>query len=88
MTAAAQASPSVPIAEEQTKAMIRSAVLGTLKQRDRGERIQVHLLWDNHYRVNVIVGDAALSVTISKSYFLIVDGSGKIVTSSPALVAA
>ena len=88
MAAVAQAVPGAPIAEEQTKAMIRTAVLGTMKQRDRGERIQVHLLWDNHYRVNVIVGDAALSVTIAKSYFLIVDGSGKIVASTPALVAA
>jgi hypothetical protein len=88
MAAAAPVSPSVPIAEEQTKAMIRTVVLGTLKQRNCGERIQVHLLWDNHYRVNVVIGDAALSVTISKSYFLIVDGAGKIVASSPALVAA
>ncbi|HEX3314792.1 MAG TPA: hypothetical protein VHR72_07880 [Gemmataceae bacterium] len=88
MTAAAPATPGAPIADEQTKAMIRSAVLGSLKQRDRGERIQVHLLWENHYRVNVLVGDAALSVTIAKSYFLTVDGAGKIVACSPALVAA
>ena len=90
MAADVPASPGAPNAQEQIKATIRSAVLGSLKQRERaqGERIQVHLLWDNHYRVNVLVGDAALSVTIARSYFLIVDGAGKIVASTPALVAA
>jgi hypothetical protein len=88
MAAVAQGSPSVPVPEEQTKAMIRTLVQGTLKQRDRGERIQVHLLWDNHYRVNVLTGEAAIHLTIAKSYFLVLDVAGNIISSTPALIAA
>jgi hypothetical protein len=88
MTAAAQALPSGPNTEEQTKSMIRTVVLRSLKQQNRGDRIQVHLLWDNHYRVNVLVGDAAVNLSIAKSYFLVVDAAGNIVASTPAIVAA
>ena len=88
MAAAAQVSPSAPIPEEQTKAMIRTLVLGTMKQRDPGQRIQVHLLWDNHYRVNILVGEAAVHLTIAKSYFLVLDAAGNVIASTPALVAA
>jgi hypothetical protein len=88
MTAAAQGTPSGPNTEEQTKSMIRGVVLRSLKQSNRGDRIQVHLLWDNHYRVNVLVGDAAIQLSIAKSYFLVVDAAGNIVASTPAIVAA
>jgi hypothetical protein len=42
-------------------------------------------LWEDHYRVNVLVGPDAASARVANSYFLVVDGDGAIVTSTPRL---
>jgi len=49
------------------------------------QRLQVRSLWGDFFRVNVLVGDDAVSLKITASYFLRTDGEGKIVESSPAI---
>ena len=50
-------------------------------------RVQVRLLWGDHYRVNVFVGDAA-SCKVAHSFFLKADGNGKILASTPTIARA
>ena len=53
--------------------------------RPRGPyRVQVRPLWPDHYRVNVFIGDTA-SIRLAHSYFLVVDGEGNIVESTPKI---
>jgi hypothetical protein len=47
--------------------------------------MQVRRLWENRYRVNVIVGENAVSAKIAKSYFVKSDSDGNIVDSNPAM---
>jgi hypothetical protein len=46
---------------------------------------QVRPLWQDHYRVNVFVGVDASSAKIAHSYFLVVDGEGTIIASTPKI---
>jgi hypothetical protein len=45
--------------------------------------VQVRPLWDAYYRVNVLVGPDAASATIPHSYFVVADGDGNVLESSP-----
>lgn len=47
--------------------------------------VQVRKLWDAHYRVNVIVGANASSVKVAKSYFVVIDSKGNVVTATPKI---
>jgi hypothetical protein len=66
------------------EAVLRDKVMQVLGRPPGLHRTQVRLLWDDHYRVNVFVGDAA-SAKVAHSYFLKADGNGKILTSTPAI---
>jgi hypothetical protein len=46
-------------------------------------RAQVRRLWEGHYRVNVLSGPDPASTQIVGSYFLVVDGEGNILASTP-----
>ena len=48
-------------------------------------QVQVRRLWEDHYRVNVFVGMDAASAKVAHSYFLVADGDGKIVASTPQI---
>ena len=48
-------------------------------------KVQVKRLWDEHYRVNVLVGTDAASVLLAHSYFLVADSAGGIVSSVPRI---
>jgi hypothetical protein len=48
-------------------------------------KVQVRPLWENHYRVNVLVGPDAVSARVANSYFVKADGDGNIVESTPKL---
>jgi hypothetical protein len=48
-------------------------------------RVQVRKLWEDRYRVNIFVGVDAACATVAHSYFLVVDGDGKIVASNPKI---
>jgi len=47
--------------------------------------VQVKKLWENHYRANVVVGPDITSTAVVHSYFVVADGAGTIVTTSPSI---
>jgi hypothetical protein len=49
-------------------------------------RVQVRSLWEDFFRVNILVGEDAASLKVAQSYFLKTDGAGKILESTPAIV--
>jgi len=66
-------------------AVIGKHVLRTLGPPGDLLRVQVRQLWQDHYRANVFVGVDAASATIAHSYFLVADGNGNILASTPHL---
>ena len=48
-------------------------------------RIQVRRLWEDHYRVNVLVGTEVYSARIGHSYFLVMDAEDNIIRCMPPL---
>lgn len=76
--------------EEQLQAQHREAgiaqqVLDALGQPENLQRVQIRPLWEGRYRVNILVGLDTNSARVASSYFLVVDGKGSIVTSTPSL---
>jgi hypothetical protein len=47
--------------------------------------VDVRQLWEQHYRVNVLVGVNLASARVAHSYFLVTDGDGNVVTAEPKL---
>jgi hypothetical protein len=72
-------------APPQLNAVIGKQVMQRLGQPDNLQRVQVCRLWEDHYRVNVLVGADAASVKVAHSYFLEADGDGTILTSAPKI---
>ena len=66
-------------------ALIGKNVLFTLGQPDNFLRVQVKTLWDDFFRVNVLAGPDMASAKVAHSYFLHTDGSGNILSSTPAI---
>ena len=69
----------------QLNALISKNLMQTLGQPGELERVQVRHLWDDHYRVNVLIGPDAASARVANSYFVVADGDGNILTSTPQL---
>jgi hypothetical protein len=65
--------------------LIGGRVLRLLGAPDVPHCVQVWGLWEGHYRVNVLVGADAGSATVAHSFFLVADGEGNILTSSPEI---
>jgi len=70
---------------QERKAEIAKYVLVTLGHPDNLYNVQVRRLWKDHYRVNVLIGPDATSVTCAHSYFLVADGDGAIIASTPSI---
>ena len=70
---------------ETLNALIGQQVMHTLGEPDGLHRVQVRPLWENHYRVNVFVGVDAASTQVAHSYFLVADGDGNIIASTPTI---
>jgi hypothetical protein len=66
-------------------AAISTHVLKALGQPADGYRVVVRRLWDDHYRVNVLVGPDIMSTTIAHSYFLVTDGDGNVSGATPTI---
>jgi hypothetical protein len=71
--------------QEALNALIGEQVLHTLGEPAGLHKVSVRPLWANVYRVNVFVGPDAVSARIANSFFLNVDGDGKIVASTPKI---
>jgi hypothetical protein len=60
-------------------------VLHALGQAGPLYRVEVHRLWKEHYRVNVLVSAGTALVRIARSYFLVTDGDNNVLACTPAL---
>jgi hypothetical protein len=49
-------------------------------------RIDVHELWKDHYRVNIVIGEVdSFNWRIAHSYYVVADKDGKICATTPRL---
>ncbi|HEX4590806.1 MAG TPA: hypothetical protein VH120_12790 [Gemmataceae bacterium] len=48
-------------------------------------QIQVRPLWDERYRVNIVVGPHFASARVANSFFLKADEDGNVITSTPPI---
>jgi hypothetical protein len=70
---------------EALSAVIAEQVLHCLGEPGDLLRMQVRRLWDNSYRVNVLVGRDAASAKVANSYFVEADNDGNVVKSTPKI---
>jgi len=71
--------------QEALNALISEQVIHTLGEPASLLKVSVRPLWADVYRVNVFVGPDAVSARIANSFFLNVDGDGKIAASTPRI---
>jgi hypothetical protein len=72
-------------ARQQLDALIQKQVIAALGQPDERYSVQVRRLWEHCYRVNVVLAQGAGSPRIANSYFLVADGAGNILTTTPRI---
>lgn len=78
--------PATELGErEKLGALIGSRVLRELGEPDELLQVQVRQVWGAHYRVNVLTGLNSGSARVAHSYFIVADGDGNILESTPAL---
>jgi hypothetical protein len=70
---------------QRINAAIGKHVVRLLGQPGDLHTVQVRQLWDNHFRVNVFIGLDAGSLKLAHSYFLLTDGDGNILESTPEI---
>ncbi len=85
MTTNEQAEKSADSGENQRQRVttIGRRVLEGLGEPADLHRIDVRLLWADHYRVNVLLGTDVTSLRVQHSYFVVADSQGNIVTATP-----
>ena len=72
-------------ARQRLTAIIGRQVMRGLGQPGDLHRVQVRHLWQDCYRVNVVVGVDGPSPRVAHSYFLVADDGGNILESTPAI---
>lgn len=70
---------------QQRDALIERNVIRGLGQPRDLHKVQVRQVWQDHYRVNVLIGTDAACVRVAHSYFLVADGDGNIVAATPEI---
>ena len=70
---------------EKLNALIGGGVIRGLGTPDGMLLVQVRYLWDDHYRVNVLVGPDVVSAKVAHSFFLEADGEGNVIASVPTI---
>jgi hypothetical protein len=73
------------VEREKLSDLIREQVIHALGKPMDLRSVQVRKVWDDHYRVNVIVGVNAGSVRVANSYFLVIDSDGSLITATPKI---
>jgi hypothetical protein len=76
--------------QERQKRQRLTAVIAQHVLRALGEpgdlfQVQVRRVWEDHYRVNVLLGADAASTKVGHSYFLVADGDGNVVAAIPEI---
>jgi hypothetical protein len=82
--------PATPNKEDRQglDAVISKQVMLAMGPPAGSPKVQVHKLWEDHYRVNILIGNDATSTRIANSYFLVTDNAGNIVNSTPKITKA
>lgn len=70
----------------QLHAIIGEQVLHALGQPIGLQKVQVRCLWDDRYRVNVLIGTDVVSAVVAHSYFLVADHEGNIIAANPKIL--
>jgi hypothetical protein len=70
---------------EMLNTLIGEQVMHTLGEPGDLLKVQVRVLWENHYRVNIFIGGDAASARIADSYFVKAGSDGNIVESTPRI---
>lgn len=70
---------------ETLRGLIEQQVIRGLGEANGPHNVQVRMLWEDHYRVNVLIGNPTSPIRISNSYFIEADGDGRIVESNPRI---
>ncbi len=82
-----QQSLQAPGTQEQGRrerdALIGGHVLRRLGRPAALRGVHVRRLWEDHYRVNVLVGGDAASTRVLHSFFVVTDGDGNFLTATP-----
>ena len=65
--------------------LIREQVIDALGTPFNLRNVQVRRVWNDHFRVNVIVGMNAGSVRVANSYFLVVNSEGSLIAATPKI---
>jgi hypothetical protein len=71
--------------QEALNALVGKQVLHALGEPRDLLKVQVRPLWNGNYRVNIYVGANAACATMPFSYFVVADGEGGILDSSPKI---
>ena len=66
--------------------IVRSRVMAALGHPPGLYEVTVRPLWENHYRVNVLIGPDVTSVRIAHSYFVEAGDNGDILSATPKIV--
>ena len=75
-----------PDERETLDNLIREQVIHALGTPFNLRSVQVRKVWDDHYRVNVLVNVGAGTVRVANSYFLVIDGEGCLTAVTPKIV--
>jgi hypothetical protein len=70
---------------QQLNAVIGKQVIHALGEPGGRHQVQVRHLWNDCYRVNVLVGEDAQSARIAHSYFIVTDDAGTVLTATPTI---
>lgn len=70
---------------DKLRALIQKRITQMLGQPGNLMQVQVRLLWEDHYRVNFVVGVDAASARVAHSYFLHADNAGNIIATTPKI---
>jgi hypothetical protein len=68
---------------ETLHTLIGEQVIHSLGEPDDLLQLQVRWLWEDYFRVNVLIGRDITSFKIANSYFVKADSDGNIVESNP-----
>ncbi len=78
--------PGSEISERERIAMLVSRhVLKALGRPTDFREVQVRALWGHRYRVNVVVGSDVASSQIANSFFIVLDGAGQVLQTTPEI---
>lgn len=71
--------------QDALNAVIREQVMHALGEPDDLLAVAVRQLWNRFYRVNIFVGPEVSSARVANSYFVEIDGDGKIAAAAPKI---